>query len=159
LGAAHGLPHLHRAVMEGVAFAAARHLRIMEAATGRRVARLVASGGGAKTALWLKIKASIYGVPVAVPKEAECGIVGCAAIAQTATGRRRSLKQAVGALVAMDDEIRPDPRWQETYGRMQPVFDDLYRIAQPLYDRLDAIAAMPAPTLPTPEPVAAGAAP
>jgi xylulokinase len=131
----------------------------MEAATGRRITRLIASGGGAKTALWLKIKASIYGVPVAVPKEAECGIVGCAAIAQTATGRRRSLKQAVGALVAMDDEIQPDPRWQETYGRMQPVFDDLYRTAQPLYDRLDAIAAMPAPTSLTPEPVAAGAAP
>ena len=29
IGAGHGLPHLHRAVMEGVAFAAARHLRIM----------------------------------------------------------------------------------------------------------------------------------
>jgi hypothetical protein len=37
---------------------------------------------------------------------------------------------------------------------MQPVFDQLYRNAQPLYDRLDAIAAARAP-----EPVAAGAAP
>ncbi len=34
LGAAHGLAHLHRAVLEGVAFAAARHLRIMERAAG-----------------------------------------------------------------------------------------------------------------------------
>jgi xylulokinase len=154
LGAAHGLPHLHRAVMEGVAFAAARHLKIMEAATGRPVARLIASGGGAKTALWLKIKASIYGVPIAVPKEAECGIVGCAVIAQTATGRRRSLKEAVAALVAMEDEIRPVPAWAETYHRMQPVFDELYRHAQPLYDRLDAIAAAAAP-----ESVAVGAVP
>jgi len=152
LGAAHGLPHLHRAVMEGVAFAAARHLKIIEAATGKPVERLIASGGGAKTALWLKIKASIYGVPVAVPREAECGIVGCAIIAQTATGRRVSLKEAVEALVAMDDEIRPDPAWSETYARMQPVFDDLYRSAQPFYDRLDAIAASRAP-----ESVAAGA--
>jgi xylulokinase len=154
LGAAHGLPHLHRAVMEGVAFAAARHLRIMEAAIGRPIERLIASGGGAKTALWLKIKASIYGVPVAVPKEAECGIVGCAVIAQTATGRRASLNKAVAALVAMDDEVQPDPAWAETYSRMQPVFDDLYRTAQPLYARLDAIAA-----LPTPEPVAESARP
>jgi xylulokinase len=152
LGAAHGLPHLHRAVMEGVAFAGARHLKIMGSATGHPIERLIASGGGAKTALWMKIKASIYGVPIAVPKEAECGIVGCAVIAQTATGRRATLRQAVDALVVLDDEVQPDPAWTETYGRMQPVFDELYRTAQPLYDRLDALATAR-------EPVAAAAAP
>ena len=51
LGAAHGLAHLHRAVLEGVAFAAARHLRIMEKAADRRIERVIASGGGAKTEL------------------------------------------------------------------------------------------------------------
>jgi xylulokinase len=140
LGAAHGLPHLHRAVMEGVAFAAARHLKIMEAAAGRPVERVIASGGGAKTALWLKIKASIYGVPVAVPKEAECGLVGCAAMAQTAIGRRANLDQAVDALVRIAAVVGPDPAWAETYRRMQPVFDQLYRQSQSLYDQLDAIA-------------------
>ncbi len=140
LGASHGLPHLHRAVMEGVAFAAARHLRIMEAAAGRPIERVIASGGGAKTALWLKIKASIYGVPVAVPKESECGVIGCAAMAQTAIGRRGSLEQAVDALVRIAEEVRPDPAWAETYRRMQPVFDQLYRQSQCLYDQLDAIA-------------------
>ena len=51
LAAGHGLPHLHRAVLEGVAFAAARHLRIMEHAAGRKLERVIASGGGAKTEL------------------------------------------------------------------------------------------------------------
>ena len=87
LGAAHGLAHLHRAVLEGVAFAAARHLRIMEKAAGRRLERVIASGGGARTPLWLKIKASVYGAPIVVPKEPECGVVGCAALAATAAGR------------------------------------------------------------------------
>jgi xylulokinase len=140
LGAGHGLPHLHRAVMEGVAFAAARHLRIMEQATGRPIERVIASGGGSKTALWLKIKASIYGVPVIVPREAECGIVGCAALAQTALGKRASLDAAVDALVAVTETVAPDPAWTETYARMQPVFDLLYRQSQNLYDQLDAIA-------------------
>jgi xylulokinase len=140
LGAGHGLAHLHRAVMEGVAFAASRHLRIMEAAIGRPVERVIASGGGAKTALWLKIKASIYGVPILVPREAECGIVGCAAMAQTAIGARASLDQAVQALVGYAEEIAPEPRWVETYGRMQPVFDRLYRHSQALYDALDELS-------------------
>jgi xylulokinase len=109
LGASHGLRDLQRATPEGVAFAAARHLRIMEAAAGLPVERVIASGGGAKTELWLKIKASIYGVPVVVPAEAECGIVGCAAMTQTAMGRYGSLEEATGAVVTFKAEIMPDP--------------------------------------------------
>jgi xylulokinase len=112
----------------------------MEAAAGRPVERVVASGGGAKTALWLKIKASIYGVPVAVPAEAECGVIGCAAMAQAATGRRGSLEQAVDALVRIAGTVEPDPDWAATYARMQPVFDRLYLQSQSLYDQLDALA-------------------
>lgn len=140
LGASHGLPHLHRAVMEGVAFAAARHLRIMERAAGRTLERVIASGGGAKTDLWLKIKASIYGIPIVVPQETECGIVGCAAMAATATGRYARVEDAIDATVRYTEEIAPDPAWAERYARMQPVFDRLYHHSQALYDALDALA-------------------
>jgi xylulokinase len=141
LGAGHGLAHLHRAVLEGVAFAAARHLRIMEKAAGRGLERVIASGGGAKTELWLKIKASVYGVPIVVPKEPECGVIGCAALAATAVGRFARLEDAVAAYVRYVDEVKPDPGWAHTYARMQPVFDRLYAHSQALYDDLDALAA------------------
>lgn len=140
LGAAHGLPHLHRAVLEGVAFAAARHLRIMEQAAGRKLERVIASGGGAKTDLWLKIKASIYDLPIVVPKEPECGVVGCAAMAATATGRVSRLEDAIDSYVQHVDEVLPDPDWARTYARMQPTFDRLYAHSQALYDDLDALA-------------------
>lgn len=141
LGAGHGLAHLHRAVMEGVAFASARHLKVMEEAAGTRLERVVASGGGAKTALWLKIKASLYGIPVVVPEEAECGLVGCAVMGGVATGRFRDVEEAVSALVRHTAEIAPDPAWAERYARMQPIFDRLYRGAQDFYDDLDRLAA------------------
>jgi xylulokinase len=141
LGAGHGVAHLHRAVLEGVAFAAARHLRIMEKAAGRALERVIASGGGAKTELWLKIKASVYGVPIVVPKEPECGVIGCAALAATAVGRFARLEDAVAAYVRYVDEVKPDPGWAHTYARMQPVFDRLYAHSQALYDDLDALAA------------------
>jgi xylulokinase len=140
LGAGHGLAHLHRAVLEGVAFAAARHLRIMEKAAGRRIERVIASGGGAKTQLWLKIKASVYGAPIVVPKEPECGVIGCAALAATAAGRFARLEDAVQAYVRHVDEVKPDPDWAAAYARMQPVFDRLYAHSQALYDDLDALA-------------------
>jgi xylulokinase len=137
--ASHGLGHLHRAVLEGVAFAVTRHIRVMEAASGRRLERVIASGGGAKTALWLKIKASAYGIPIVVPEEAECGVVGCAALAATASGRFATVQQAADSFVRFSREIVPDPRWTEIYGRMQPIFDRLYRQSQALYDDLDAL--------------------
>ncbi|RBP09808.1 xylulokinase/hypothetical protein [Roseiarcus fermentans] len=140
LGAAHGLSHLHRAVLEGVAFAAARHLRIMEHAAERKLERVIASGGGARSELWLKIKASVYGVPIVVPEEPECGVIGCAAIAATAIGRFSRLEDAAGAYVRHVNEVRPDPEWVEVYARMQPVFDKLYAHAQALYDDLDALS-------------------
>lgn len=139
LGAGHGLAELHRAVLEGVAFAVTRHIRVMEAASGRPLDRLIASGGGAKTALWLKIKASATGLPILVPEEAECGVVGCAAMVAAATGRFATVQDAAGAFVRYGAEIAPDPAWAERYARMQPVFDRLYHHSQALYDDLDRL--------------------
>jgi xylulokinase len=141
LGAAHGLAHMNRAILEGVAFAGARHLQIMEKASGQKIERVIASGGGAKTELWLRIKASVYGVPIVVPEEQECGILGCGAMGAVATGQFNSLGEAVSTFVRYADEIKPDPAWQEKYRRMQPVFDKLYFNSQSLYDDLDALAA------------------
>lgn len=139
LGAAHGPGELHRAVLEGVAFAAARHLRIMEQAAGRRLERVIASGGGAKSPLWLRIKASAYGIPISVPEEAECGVIGCAALAATATGRFAQLEQAVDAYVRYAADVPPDPDWARLYARMQPIFDDLYAQGGALFDALDRL--------------------
>ena len=143
LAAGHGGAHLHRAVMEGVAFAVARQMRVMEAAAGRRIERVVASGGGSRTRLWLEIKASLYGVPIAVPEEAECGLVGCAILAAAATGRM-SLAAAGDRFVRIATEVVPNPAWADTYARMQPIFDRLYVSSQAFYDDLDRLASAPA---------------
>ena len=139
LAAGHGLPEMHRAVLEGVGFAVNRHLAIMERATGTRPEVLIASGGGAKADLWLRIKAAIYGRPILIPEEPECGLVGCAALAAVATGAASDLPQAVSRLVRYGREVKPDPAWVETYARMQPVFDRLYTASQSFYDELDAL--------------------
>jgi xylulokinase len=140
LGAGHGLSHINRAILEGVGFAGARHLQVMEKASGQSIERVIASGGGAKTELWLRIKASIYGVPIVVPQEQECGLLGCAAMGAVAMGQFSTLADAVDAFVRYDKEIAPEPAWQEKYQRMQPIFDRLYFAGQAFYDDLDALA-------------------
>jgi xylulokinase len=127
-------------VLEGVAFGVKRHIDIMQQAAGVRLERLVASGGGARTRLWLKIKASVYNVPIEVPREAECSIVGCAVLAAVASGRHASLQDAAQAMVSYGEEVLPEPRWVDTYARMQPVFEKLYFHSQTMYDDLDRLS-------------------
>jgi xylulokinase len=140
LTASHGLPHLHRAVLEGVAFALRRVVGTMRAAGGR-LERLMASGGGARTRLWLQIKASMLDTPVLVPAEPECGVIGCAALARTALGDFPSPEAAADALVRFQEEIGPDPAWRDRYDAMAPLYDRLYRHSQAFYDDLDRLLA------------------
>ncbi len=138
--AEHGLVHLHRAVLEGVAFGVKRHIRIMEENSGQKLERVIASGGGAKSDLWLKVKASAYGIPIVVPVEPECSVVGCAILAATAEGRFSDVRQGAEAFVRYLPKVIPEPAWVETYARMQPVFEKLYRHSQAMYDDLDRLA-------------------
>jgi xylulokinase len=130
---------MHRAVLEGVAFAVKRHINILDSISGSRLERVIASGGGAKTELWLKIKASVYGIPMLVPSEPECGIVGCAIMAAVATGRFSKVEDAAETHVSYAEEIAPDPRWTDIYAPMQEFFEKLYRHSQALYDDLDRL--------------------
>jgi len=74
-----------------------------------------------------------------VPREPECGVIGCAAIAATTTGRFSSLGAALDAFVQYAEEIAPDPVWAERYGAMQVVFERIYGHNQELYDALDTL--------------------
>lgn len=139
IGAAHSLAHMHRAVLEGVAFGVKRHINILDRISGAPLERVIASGGGAKTALWMKIKASVYNIPILVPQEPECGLIGCAIMAATATGRFSSVEQGAHAYVSYAEEIAPDPRWADIYAPMQLFFEKLYHHSQSLYDDLERL--------------------
>lgn len=136
LTAGHGLPELHRAVLEGVAFAVRLRLDGLQGGAGRPD-RIVAASGGARNALWLKIKASMYGVPYLVPEELECGVVGAAMLMATATGDAPDLAGAAARMVRYKSEVAPDPAWAETYDHMAPVFQRLYQAANDIYPELD----------------------
>lgn len=138
LTAAHGLPELHRAVLEGVAFSVRLRLGSLQA-QGRRPERFVAASGGAKSDLWLRIKASMYRVPYLVPRELECGVVGAAAMMAVAVGDAPNLAEAVRRMVVFEREIDPEPEWADCYDRMMPIYERLYAAAQPFYADLDAL--------------------
>lgn len=139
LTSSHGLAELHRAVLEGVAFSVRHRLDDLQGGHGRPE-RIVAASGGAKSRLWLQIKASMYNVPYAVPEELECGVVGAAMLASIAAGDSADIAEATRAMVRFAEDIHPDPQTAALYDDMMPIFADLYKAAQPFFARLDALA-------------------
>jgi xylulokinase len=139
LTSGHNANHMHRAVMEGVAFAARRNLAVLERKSGR-IESIVAAAGGAR-GLWLEIKASIYDRPILVPAKAEAGVTGCAMIAAVAAGAAADWAEARKRFVAFADEIRPNPGWRDRYLRYAELFDARYESSRTLWERLDALDA------------------
>src|SRR5262249_8268156 len=135
LTSSHEAGHLHRAVMEGVAFASKRNLATLERQSGR-VQSIIAAGGGARTRLWLEIKASVYDRPILVPAEPEAGVTGCAMIAARVGGAVADWADARARFVTFGAEVAPHPAWRDRYARQAELFDALYLASRSLWDRL-----------------------
>ena len=138
LTSGHGLAELHRSILEGVAFSVRLRLDLLQG-SAERPERFVASSGGAKSKLWLEIKASMYSTPYVVPKELECGVVGAAILMAHATGKFANLRSASRHMVQLGDQINPNPEWCDLYDRMMPIYSDLYHTSQQFYDRIDRL--------------------
>ena len=100
----------------------------------------MASGGGAGPTSGSRSRPVLSASRSWCPRSPECGLVGCAALAATATGRFASVQAASSAFVAYEREVLPVPLWAETYARMQPMFETLYGRRRALYDDLDALS-------------------
>ena len=134
LTASHGTADLKRAVLEGVTMA----LKQQFDAIGARPGQFVTAGAAGRSELWLKIKAAIYGVPLLVPRELECGAIGCAILAAAAT-TGGTLSEHAARMAGIDHEVLPDPAWQERYARTLSLFGHLREAMAPLNDELDAL--------------------
>jgi xylulokinase len=130
LSVRHDRGALVRAVLEGVAFGLRDSLELLrelgvEAVVGR------ASGGGARSRLWLRIVASVLGIPLELTAVEEGSAYGAALLAGVATGVFADVHEAVAACVSVRDRVDPDPAWAEAY-------DDQYARFRALYPALRA---------------------
>jgi xylulokinase len=132
----HTAGHLHRAILEGVAFASKRLIESMKI-KGYQIDRIIAAGGGAKSRLWLEIKASIYNCPIVIPAEPECGLVGCAMLAESASGAESDLDDMIRQQIRYAGEIVPNREWSERYERSQRLFNDLYETSERFWDQFE----------------------
>ncbi len=134
----HRANDLHRAVMEGVAFGANRNLKLLTQHSVK-IEKMIASGGGAKTDLWLQIKAAVYGIPIIKPESSENGTLGCVITGGIGVGLYNDMDHAVKKIVKYEKEYLPDDKNNKYYMKSYKIFEQLYENSQNYYDLLDEL--------------------
>jgi xylulokinase len=116
---------LVRAVLEGVAYGLRDSLELLRSVgVDAQVGRV--SGGGARSELWLRIVASVLGIPLERTVAEEGAAYGAALLAGVKHGLFADPHEAVAACVRVRDRIEPDPASQRSYETGYRRFQELY---------------------------------
>ncbi len=117
-----------KAILEGSAFYFLESLHALQV-LGIDTSEFIATGGGAKSAAWLQVKADIFGVPFVRPRITECGILGAAILAGLATGVFKSPAEGVKHFVHRERVFEPDPKrhaiYRGTYEKYKRLFPSM----------------------------------
>ena len=132
----HGLGHMARAVMEGVAFGLRDSVELM--AAEMELGEVRVSGGGASSDLWLRIIADVIGLPVRVVGTAESAAHGAAILAATGAGVFDSVAEACDVAVELGEITEPGSD-TAVYNALYPVYRDLYPALRDSFHRLSAL--------------------
>jgi len=116
---------LVRAVLEGVAFGLADSLDLLRS-LGVDAATARVSGGGARSRLWLRIVASVLGVPLELTESEEGSALGAALLGGVAGGVFADVDDAVDRCVRVTSTVEPDPAWHEAYRSAHERYRALY---------------------------------
>jgi xylulokinase len=115
---------LAQAVMEGVAYAFRDCLRVLHDA-GTDLASAVAVGGGAQSAAWLAMLASVLERPIEVPEQGDFGAAfGAARLALCAAEGADPLE--VCAKPRIHHTVEPVPDWTQSYAEGYARYRALY---------------------------------
>jgi xylulokinase len=121
----HDRAALVRSVLEGVAYGLRDSLELLrELGVEPEVGR--ASGGGARSELWLKIVASTLGIRIERTAVEEGAAYGAALLGGVAAGVFADAHDAVASCVRVRDWVEPDPAWQAVYDERYAHFRALY---------------------------------
>ena len=129
----HDLGAFVRAVLEGVAYGLRDSLELLRELGVDPQAGHV-SGGGARSEHWLRIVASVLGLPIRRTATDEGSAYGAALLGGVAAGVFRDVHEAVATCVRLVDAAEPDPEWSAAYEHGYRRFGLLYPALRPLED-------------------------
>lgn len=113
-----GRGHIYRAILEGIALTLNNHYQLMNKTLGHNPEKIIISGGGANSDLFMQIFADISGTPVVRNEMSGSAALGAAICTAVAIGCYPDFETAVKNMVKEKDEFLPDLDVHKKYKRI-----------------------------------------
>ncbi len=124
-----------KAILEGLTFELRVNLDLLRDG-GVAIDELRAIGGGARSDLWLQLKADITGIPVVVPQVTDASCWGAALLAGAGAGAFGDLKRVAEDTVQLARRFEPDPDRSARYAERYALYSELYPALGDLLHRM-----------------------
>jgi xylulokinase len=131
---------LVKAILEGITFELRENIERVESA-GPGVRELRATGGGAKSATWLQLKADITGKPVITVNVKEAGCFAAACLAGVGVGAFASIEEPIKNLVHPTEAFEPRLPVKAEYDEIFASYHMLYSALKPVNHSMVQVAA------------------
>jgi len=122
---------LAKAILEGLTYELRLNVELLRAG-GVKIDVLRAIGGGAKSALWLQLKADITGIPVVTPKITEAAGFGAVLLAGVGAGLFSSAAEAADRFLQLTNEYLPNLERHAAYTRQFKLYRQVYPAVAPI---------------------------
>lgn len=134
LGLIHSREHMIRACMESVVYSFLDCMQVFEELGIPMEDRIIASGGGARSALWLQMQADILQKEIYTTKGREEACIGAAIAAGVGCGIYSSLEEGCRSVVRMNDKVyEPNREHLDVYMKNFEVYRKVYRNNKELF--------------------------
>ena len=130
LSVRHDRGALWRAMLEGVAYGLRDSLELLRELGARPESGRV-SGGGARSELWLRILASVLGLPLETTESEEGSAFGAALLAGVRAGVFADANDAVARCVRVRRRIEPEWNYDGGYRRFRRLYPTLRPLEEP----------------------------
>lgn len=123
---------LFRGFLEGETYEMKRNLECLEE-LGVRPRRILTVGGGAKSPLWMQIRADIFGQEVCLPENNEAGTLASAILCYRDLGRYKSIPEAQEHLIRFKKTYYPNEENRGVYDANYQRYKTLLRQLQEVF--------------------------
>jgi xylulokinase len=122
---------LYKGILEGIACEFGLATQLLYPVAGAST-EIYAHGGGARSRLGMKLRASLAGHPIHLMQRTEAVCLGTAVLAGVAIGKYQSLADAVAQVVKVAETVAPDHTLTESYRAQMAQYRVLYSSLAPL---------------------------
>jgi xylulokinase len=130
----HHRPHMTRAVLEGVAFGLKDSFTLIQNAGLGAITQVRASGGGARSALWRQILASVLDAELVTVNTTEGAAYGAAILAGVSAGSWADVPSACRSCIQITGVTQPEQA--EAYRQAYPLYQELYPALRSVFARM-----------------------